>query len=164
VRIVVIADTHLQRGLTTRLARPLLDDIERCDLVLHAGDVTTPETLHELSSLSPVRCVLGNNDDLLAGSVPKELVFDIEGVTVAMIHDSGQRIGREARMLRHFPAADLVVYGHSHIPSDIEGFNSQRLFNPGSPTQRRAQPACTYGVLEIRDGVVVTHEVLALTP
>jgi len=55
----------------------------------------------------------------------------------------------------------LVVFGHSHIPFDgVE--DGVHLFNPGSPTDRRRQPAGTYGVLQLADGVVVRHEIVPL--
>jgi hypothetical protein len=79
-----------------------------------------------------------------------------------MIHDSGPRAGREGRLARRFPGADVVVYGHSHIPEDREGLDGQRLFNPGSATDRRAQPVHTYGVLEIEDGRLAHHEIVAV--
>lgn len=161
MRIVVIADTHLRNDVTSRLGANLLSAIASCDLLLHAGDVTTPETLQELSALATVNCVLGNNDGLLAGQVPEELILEIEGVTVAMIHDSGPSNGRAARLYRHFPEANVIVYGHSHVPESALGLGGQRLFNPGSPTQRRAQPECTYGALEIRDGTVISNEIHA---
>jgi uncharacterized protein len=164
MRIVVIADTHLLGGVATRLPKVLLTSIESADLLLHAGDVTTRTTLDELSSLAPMRCVLGNNDAELVGLVPSELNLALEGVNIAMIHDSGPRKGREARMSRHFPAADLVVYGHSHVADDSPGLLAQRLFNPGSPTQRRAQPFRTYGVLEVRDGIVLSRAIVSLGP
>jgi hypothetical protein len=81
-----------------------------------------------------------------------------------MIHDSGSRNGRAARLAARFPNADVVVYGHSHVPDDSEGLGGQRLFNPGSPTQRRAQPLRTYGVLEFADGQVRSHEIRSLGP
>lgn len=68
-----------------------------------------------------------------------------------MIHDSGPRAGRTARMRRRFPDADLVVFGHSHIPINLTG-DGARVFNPGSPADRRRQPHGTLGVLEIEEG------------
>jgi len=68
-----------------------------------------------------------------------------------MIHDSGPATGRALRMRRRFPDADLVVFGHSHIPLDVTGAGV-RILNPGSPTDRRRQPYGTLGVLTIEDG------------
>jgi predicted phosphodiesterase len=79
-----------------------------------------------------------------------------------MVHDSGARKGRERRLRRRFPTADLVVFGHSHIPIDAPGLDGQRLFNPGSPTERRRQPVHTFGRLRIDEGRLVSHEIVAL--
>jgi predicted phosphodiesterase len=57
-------------------------------------------------------------------------------------------------MRRRFPTADLVVFGHSHIPLDQTG-DGVRIFNPGSPTDRRAQPHGTIGLLRIDAGTLV---------
>jgi putative phosphoesterase len=164
MRVVVLADTHLTDNVAARLSPPLLEAIASADVLLHAGDVTTPATLEEFSSLATLYCVLGNNDTALAGLVPEELNVTLEGVKVAMIHDSGSRTGRAARLATRFPDADLVVYGHSHVPDDSEGLGGQRLFNPGSPTQRRTQPQRTYGVLELRGGEILSHEIRPLGP
>jgi putative phosphoesterase len=98
--------------------------------------------------------VLGNNDAALTGTLPETVELELEGVRVAMIHDSGARKGRETRLRRRFPSADVVVFGHSHIPWNGEGADGQLLFNPGSPTQRRRQPHCTFGILDFERGVV----------
>jgi uncharacterized protein len=164
VHLVVVADTHLTGDVAGRLPKPLLEAIESADFLLHAGDVTTLSALEELSGLASVHCVLGNNDTSLIGLVPEQLQLTLEGVEVAMIHDSGTRVGRVPRLAARFPGADLVIYGHSHVPDDSEGLGGQRIFNPGSPMQRRAQPVHTFGLLELRDGRIVSHEIRSLGP
>ncbi|HWI04467.1 MAG TPA: metallophosphoesterase family protein, partial [Acidimicrobiales bacterium] len=77
-----------------------------------------------------------------------EVRLAIDGVRIAMVHDSGPAQGRATRMHRRFPDADVVVFGHSHIPWDDSGVDGQLLFNPGSPTERRSQPHCTLGTLD----------------
>jgi hypothetical protein len=65
-------------------------------------------------------------------------------------------------MRRRFPGADLVVFGHSHIPLDHTE-NGQRIFNPGSPTDRRRQPRGTIGILQIEHGRLLSAEILPVT-
>lgn len=134
------------------------------DVILHAGDVCTPGVLDELAALAPVHVVLGNNDgpEVAAWGAPETLELDLAGVRVAMIHDSGPKQGRAGRMRRLFPDADLVVFGHSHIPWDTEE-DGQRLFNPGSPTDKRRQPRGTVGRLVLEDGQIVSTEIVAVT-
>jgi putative phosphoesterase len=158
MEVVVMADSHLSGGLDA-LGTPLLDALAAADVGLHAGDVTSPRALAELESLAETYAVLGNNDRLLVGALPKTLQFDLEGVCIAMVHDSGARQGRPHRLRRWFPDADLVVFGHSHVPTNENGDQSQLLFNPGSPTQRRAQPHRTFGRLRIDEGRILHHEI-----
>lgn len=158
----MLSDTHIRPGGSRRLPDAVYAALDRADLVLHGGDVVCRELLAELSGFAPTLAVLGNNDVDLLGSVPEERLVTVEGLRIGMIHDSGVRKGREARMRRRFPDADLVVFGHSHIPLDAEGLDGQRLFNPGSPTDRRAQPVHTYGRLRVDDGKLVEHTIIPL--
>ena len=66
-------------------------------------------------------------------------------------------------MRRRFPRAGLVIFGHSHIPLDHTE-DGQRIFNPGSPTDRRRQPRGTVGVLDIRDGQLAVARIVPVTP
>jgi uncharacterized protein len=135
--------------------------LRRADLIMHAGDVCTATVLDELAAYAPVRVVRGNNDgqDVADWGAPDTLEIDIAGLPVAMVHDSGQATGRMARMRRRFPGARLVVFGHSHIPLDQAG-DGLRIFNPGSPTDRRRQPHGTLGLLEIVDGGLVGARII----
>jgi len=137
--------------------------LDGVDLILHAGDVCTAEVLDELAGYAPVRVVLGNNDrpDVSAWGAPETLEIEIDGLTVAMIHDSGPRDGRMARMRRRFPNADLLVFGHSHIPL-TEAAPGFRIFNPGSPTDKRRQPYRTLGELTIADGRLLDARIVEL--
>ena len=162
MRVLVLADTHLGVDLT-KLPAEVWEQLEACDAVLHAGDVLTGDLLDALRAHRPVHAVLGNNDTALAGMLPDRLELELAGVRVAMVHDSGARAGRERRMRRWFPDADVVVFGHSHDPVDAEGEDGQRLFNPGSAVQRRRQPHRTIGVLELAGGAVVGHEIIPVS-
>ncbi|WP_460843680.1 metallophosphoesterase family protein [Nocardioides marmoraquaticus] len=164
--MAVLADTHAPRfwkGCPPGVA----EHLRGVDLVLHAGDVCRADVLDELATYAPVLVVLGNNDgaDVAAwagagpAGVPEVLETELAGVQVAMLHDSGPAKGRGPRLRRRFPDADLVVFGHSHIPWD-ETTDGQRALNPGSPTDKRRQPRPTMALLELADGRVVTAEVV----
>ena len=160
--VVVLADTHIRTGSSRRLPASVYEALDAADLILHAGDVVVRHFLDELNGFAPTVAVLGNNDADLLGILPETRLFDVDGLAVAMVHDSGPRQGREGRLRRRFPTADLVVFGHSHIPVNAPGLDGQWLFNPGSPTDRRTQPAHTFGRLEISDGCLVGHEVVVV--
>src|SRR5919202_16549 len=114
MRVVVLADTHIRptasrghagggRGFPRRLPDAVYAALRAADVVLHAGDVVTRDLLDELAQYAPVHAVLGNNDHTLVGELPETRELDLDGVVVAMVHDSGARKGRPARMRRRFP-------------------------------------------------------------
>jgi uncharacterized protein len=155
---LVVADTHLRDGEGARLIERLRSaDLTRdVDVVFHAGDLVHPDVLDALAAIAPVHAVLGNNDRGVA--LPEQLEVRVGGCLIAMVHDSGPSKGRTARLRRWFPAADVVLFGHSHIPwhethVDDRG-HVQHHVNPGSAIQRRRQPRCTAAVLELAPGVV----------
>lgn len=152
MRVVVLSDTHAPR-FWKACPRAVSRQLEAAELILHAGDVCVPAVLDELAAFAPVRVVLGNNDgsEVAAWGAPETAEFEIDGLRVAMIHDSGPRTGRLPRLRRRFPEAELVVFGHSHIPLD-ESSNGFRILNPGSPTDKRRQPHGTLCVLDITAG------------
>jgi putative phosphoesterase len=162
VLALVLADTHLRPGGTRKLPGAVLAAAAQADVILHAGDVLTAELLADLARSAPVHAVLGNNDHALVDSLPETLQLDLAGVRVAMIHDAGPRVGRPGRMRRRFPDAQLVVYGHSHLPDDSEGIGGQWLFNPGSCTERRRAPYRTYGLLDLGGGRIRSTRIVAL--
>lgn len=160
---MVLSDTHLRSGGKRRLPDGAYRALDDAEVILHAGDIVTADLLHELSGFAPTHAVLGNNDvDPSLAYLPETRLEIIGGVRVAMVHDSGPRSGREARMRRRFPEADVVVFGHSHIPWNGPGLDGQLLFNPGSPTERRAQPRHTLGVLDLDAGRVVRSEIVVV--
>jgi uncharacterized protein len=163
-RAVVLADTHMRTGGRRRLPEEAYRILDTADVILHAGDVLDEGLLTGLATIAPVYAVLGNNDLGLVGLVPTSRVLDLDGVRVGLIHDSGATAGRAARLHRRFPDAGVIIFGHSHVPLDEEGLAGQRLFNPGSPTERRGQPKHTVGVLDFADGELRDHRIVVVDP
>lgn len=162
MRVVVVSDTHAPRFW--KVCPPAVAArLEGADLILHAGDVCTPEVLDELSAFAPVRVVLGNNDgpEVAAWGADETLELELDGLRVGMIHDAGPKDGRLARMHRRFPTADLVIFGHSHIPLDAAD-DRLRILNPGSPTDKRRQPHRTLAELIITDGQLAEARIVEL--
>ncbi len=157
--IGIISDTHMPRG-PRRLPDACVERLLEVDLILHAGDVATLEVLAEIEAIGPpVVAVRGNVDEPVL-RLAEQVVLDLGGATVAMLHDAGPAKGRLERMRLRFPVAVAVVFGHSHIPlhEERDGF---AIFNPGSPTERRRSPRHTMGLATVRDGRV-TFELVAL--
>jgi uncharacterized protein len=163
MRIAVLSDTHAPR-FWKQCPPAVSSRLTDVDLILHAGDVCTPQVLDELSRYGRTLAVRGNNDgpDVAAWPAPETRELTVEGVHVAMIHDSGAARGRLARLRRRFPDAGLIVFGHSHIPWNEES-DGVRIFNPGSPTDRRRQPCGTMGLIEIDHGVVSRADIIEVT-
>ena len=157
MRIGVISDTHMRDAGTRDLPPAAWATLRDCDAILHAGDVVEPGLLQRLRAVAPLHAVLGNNDHGLHGVLPETLVLELGGARIGMVHDSGPKAGREARLRRRFPDADLVVFGHSHAPWDAAGIDGQWLLNPGSPTERRGQPHRTMAVIHVGDGELRTQ-------
>lgn len=147
---VVLADTHIPRRAKA-LPESLLPYLEKADFILHAGDLMDPALLGTLAAYAPAKAVQGNLDPPKAG-LPETLELELDGVRVAMIHDSGPKKGRRNRMRRRFPEARVVVFGHSHIPW-LEDEDGVLLLNPGSPTDKRRQPDYTFALLTLGSGV-----------
>lgn len=162
VHVLVMADTHIGPNGRPVLPSAVWDMVAEADVVLHAGDMTSSAFLDDLEAKATTYAVLGNNDHDLTGRLPLTRQLELGGVDLALVHDAGPKQGRERRLHRRFPDAQLVVYGHSHIPLDERGVDGQRLFNPGSPTTRRRQPHHTVGVLELDGGRVLHHRICVI--
>jgi len=160
VRVVVLSDTHVRSGGRKVVPAGAFEHLRAADAILHAGDVLEQWFLDELAELAPVHAVLGNNDAGL--DLPERLEVELAGVHVGMVHDSGARTGREARLSRWFPACGLVVFGHSHVPLATRGLHGQRLLNPGSPTDRRTQPHHTLALVDLADGRIEHSQIIEL--
>jgi putative phosphoesterase len=136
--------------------------LRAADLVLHAGDFVSTGFLEELRGLGPpVEGVSGNMDEpALKAALPKQQVVEVGGLRIAMVHDAGPRVGREARLAARFEDCEAVVYGHTHVPQ-VERFQHLWVLNPGSPTDRRKQPVHSMIVLRLR-GRRITPELVTL--
>lgn len=151
--VLLLADTHLPKRAKD-LPAQVWDAVDAVDVVVHAGDWVDEAALDALEARARrlVAC-WGNNDGPgLRARLPEVARAEIGGLRFAVVHETGQRQGREERCARAYPDVDVLVFGHSHIPWDTTAPGGLRLLNPGSPTDRRRQPHCTYLTLEVGDG------------
>ncbi|MDQ0850020.1 putative phosphoesterase [Arthrobacter sp. B3I9] len=144
-RLLFVSDTHVPSRART-LPSQLWAAVENADVVFHAGDWVTAALLDEFEHRSRrLIAVYGNNDGPeLRRRLPETASVTLDGLRFAMVHETGPAKDREQRCEALYPDADVLVFGHSHIPWDTTGPGGLRLLNPGSPTDRRRQPACTY--------------------
>lgn len=154
MRVLLLADTHLPVRAAA-LPEQVWAEVAAADLVVHAGDWVESALLDELEerSASVLGCWGNNDGPELRRRLPEVALADIEGVRLGVVHETGQKAGREARMRVAYPDLDLLVFGHSHIPWDTS-VDGLRLLNPGSPTDRRRQPHGTYMTLTLEEGQV----------
>ena len=160
-----MSDTHLPKRAKV-LPAPLLDELPHADVVVHAGDWVDTATLDLLESRSArLVGVYGNNDGPeLRAWLPEVAYAELGGLRFAVVHETGAAQGREARCAARYPDTDVLVFGHSHIPWDTTAPGGLRLLNPGSPTDRRRQPRCTYMTATVADGRLTEVELHRLPP
>lgn len=155
MRLLLISDTHVPKRARDMPA-VVWDAVDAADVVLHAGDWTAPELLDRLQERTRVLVACwGNNDgDELRSRLPERADVALGAVRFTVVHETGAAAGRAERMARLYPDTDVLVFGHSHIPWDATASTGLRLLNPGSPTDRRRQPFCTYQTATVFGGVL----------
>ena len=160
MRLLLIADTHVPKRARD-LPRSVWDEVAGADVVLHAGDWVEPALLDALEARSKrlVAC-WGNNDGAeLRRRLPERADATLGGLRFTVVHETGAAAGRDARMANDYPDTDVLVFGHSHIPWDTTAKTGLRLLNPGSPTDRRRQPFCTFMTVTV-EGAALSDVVL----
>ena len=151
--LLLMSDTHLPKRAKD-LPAELWSAVDAADVMFHAGDWVDVETLDRLEARSSrlVACWGNNDGPELRARLPEIARVTIAGLRFAVVHETGAATGRERRMDEAFDDVDVLVFGHSHIPWDTITPHGMRLLNPGSPTDRRRQPHCTYLTATVTDG------------
>jgi uncharacterized protein len=164
-RLVLMADTHVPRRARD-LPEQLWAAVDAADVVVHAGDWVVESLLDRLQERARrLVAVFGNNDgEELRGRLPEVARAEVGGVRIAVVHETGAASGRERRCAAMFADVDVLVFGHSHIPWDTTAGTGLRLLNPGSPTDRRSQPSCTYMSAVARAGRLTEVRLEKLPP
>ena len=156
MRLLLMADTHLPKRARD-LPAELWAAVDAADVVVHAGDWVSVELLDALEDRAArLVGVWGNNDGPpLRERLPEVARVQLDGLRLAVVHETGAAAGRERRCAAAYPDDDVLVFGHSHIPWDTTAGSGLRLVNPGSPTDRRRQPTHTWMTAEIRERALV---------
>ena len=144
MKIGVISDTHVKTF--NDIPEPILIALAEVDLIVHAGDFTEMAVLDGLRNLGEVKAVFGNMDsrELKRMLPPKEL-FEVSRKKIGLTHGSGGPWGIAGRVREMFTDVDIIIFGHSHEPSN-QFVRGSLLFNPG-----RARDS--FGLLTIDDKI-----------
>ncbi|XVU26010.1 metallophosphoesterase family protein [Actinoplanes sp. CA-054009] len=159
MRLVLTSDTHLPKRARD-LPAALWSAIDEADVVVHAGDWVDEAALDALEARSTrlIACYGNNDGPGLRARLPEIAHADLDGLRVAVVHETGESKGREQRCAQRFPDVDVLIFGHSHIPWDTTASTGLRLLNPGSPTDRRRQPHATFMTTEVVGGQLTAVE------
>ncbi len=150
MKILIISDSHLKNDWTT-----LIGDY---DVIIHAGD-------HQMSQEWIIThtdyYVDGNND---WGSQFQQ-TFTLEKLKFLLVHGDEQHVkskngvSEELKTLALQQQADIVIFGHTHVPL-IEKIDNITFINPGSISKPRLlQGQKTYAILDIHEGQIRQLEI-----
>jgi len=154
MRILALSDSHIPVNAKSLPVR-LLKEIEKADLLLHAGDFVSLDFLEGLKGLCKMKAVYGNMDSLeVRKSLPEKELINAGKFRIGLIHGWGAPKtlieAIKTKFLKDKP--DIIVFGHSHLPENsvIDGVT---YFNPGSPTDKIFSPYNSFGIIEISDEI-----------
>jgi len=148
MRLGVISDTHGQ------LRPEVFDAFAAVDHILHGGDVGSWHIMIELEALAPVTAVFGNTDGPeLRHRLPQVATVELDGFEVVVTH--GDQLGALTPATLHeaFPAAEIIVYGHTHKPLLELVDRTVTVVNPGSAGPRRFNLPVSVAILELEPGI-----------
>lgn len=156
MRILIVSDTHGRHGkfdIALEKEAPL-------DAVFHLGDFQGEEDYFEIVSECPVYMVAGNND--VYSDLPFEREVSLGGKTIYMAHGHGQQVYDGTRQIVEEGSrygADIVMFGHTHIPY-LEEEEGILVLNPGSLTYpRQGNHKASYILMDITESGKVSAEI-----
>ncbi len=144
--IGILSDTH---GLMRQDALSMLRGVS---LIIHAGDIGTPQVIQQLETIAPVVAVRGNTDQgVWAYKLPTTEVVEREGISLYVLHNIAE--------LNLDPAAagfKAVIFGHSHKP--LQEIRKGVLFlNPGSAGPKRFKLPVTMALISIKENQLIAR-------
>ena len=156
MRLGVISDTH---GL---LRAEVLEVFERVDHILHCGDVGKWDVIIELQALAPVTAVYGNVDGPEIQRLPKVAEVELDGFRIVVTH--GDQLGSPtpAKLHEAFPAAEIILYGHTHKPLLELVDKTVTVMNPGGAGAPRFGLLPSVGILELEPGIPPRGRIVGL--
>jgi putative phosphoesterase len=158
VRLGVISDTH-------GMLRPEVFEVFRdVDHILHGGDIGDWDLIVELQALAPVTAVYGNADSFdIRSRVPQVAEVELDGFPIIVTH--GDQLGSPTPAKLHdaFPAAEIIIFGHSHRPLLELVDKTVTIMNPGGAGAPRFGIRPTVGILELEAGIPPRGRIVPLS-
>jgi uncharacterized protein len=158
MRVGLISDTH-------GLLRPEVFEVfAEVDLIFHAGDIGRLDILTELEALAPVHAVWGNTDDAgLRARLPEVIEMRIEGFDFLVVHGHQVGVPSPQRLNLRWPAAEIIIYGHTHKPLLETVDQVVTVMNPGAAGARRFDLPASVGIMELEPGIPPRARLVPLT-
>lgn len=150
MRIVVLSDTHIANQ-RKQLPQQLIQELKQADAIIHAGDWVSLSVYEQLKTFAPVKGVYGNVDGIeIRNQFPEKELLTFNGYRIGVVHGHGYNKTTEQRAFDAFAdeEVDAIIFGHSHIPY-IRYYKKVMMLNPGSPTDKRAQPYYSFAILHL---------------
>jgi len=148
MRLGIISDTH-------NLLRPEVFEVFRgVDRILHAGDIGELDILSGLEAIAPVVAVWGNTDGFeMRARVPEVVEARIEGFDFLLLH--GHQLGSPTpeALNRTYPAAEVIIFGHTHKPLLTIVDQVVTVMNPGAAGPFRFGLPASVGIMELEPGI-----------
>lgn len=158
MRLGVISDTH-------GMLRPEVFEVfKEVDHILHAGDIGSLDILTELEAIAPVTAVFGNTDGFeVRAKVPRVAMIQLDGFDIVVTH--GDQFGRgvpSEELHAAYPAADILIHGHTHIPKLELVDVVVTVMNPGGAGEQRFDIPPSVGILELEAGIPPRGRLVAM--
>jgi putative phosphoesterase len=154
MQVAILSDTHVP-GRADAIPSWVEDRIREADLVIHAGDYDSAETLDHLRDISTEFVGVCGNIDPPEVDLPFVDIVEADGLTFVVTHGTGTRIGyteRVADVVRDAVGTDAVgVAGHIHEIID-EVVDDVRVLNPGTATAANPDDRATMMIASVIDG------------
>lgn len=158
MRLGVISDTH------GTLRPEVFEVFAEVDHILHGGDVGSWQIMIALEALAPITAVYGNTDGPeLRSRLPQVAAVQLDGFEIVVTH--GDQLGSPTPAALHeaFPAAEIIVYGHTHKALLELIDRTVTVVNPGSAGPRRFDLPVSVAILELEPGIPPRGRIVTFT-
>jgi len=157
MRLGIISDTH------GTLRPEVFEAFAEVDHILHGGDVGKWQLMIELGALAPVTAVYGNTDGPeIRKRLPQVAMVQLDGFDFVVTHGDQYSSPTPAILHDAFPAAEIIVYGHTHKPLLELVDRTVTVVNPGSAGPRRFDHPVSVAIMELEPGIPPRARIVTL--